>query len=185
MHFACIATAVHNTVISAPFSLGSHPQKRPQLMSAHIPPSIVPPNVNINAKHNTAYTVFAVSPVSAPKFPRENIFDTSLACAINPAKNIPQYPTIIVTTCAVSQKLEFNTALIIPIVSPLYGKFIATNSDISPHILAATPTERYFFFKYMYTPIPAATAPVNTSDEYRFVTGGRICMYILKIIPNI
>ena len=70
MHFACIATAVHNTVISAPFSLGSHPQNLPQLMSAHIPPSIVPPNVNINAKHNTAYTVFAVSPVSAPKFPR-------------------------------------------------------------------------------------------------------------------
>ena len=36
----------------------------------------------------------------------------------------------------------------------------------------------------MYAPRTAATAPANTSDEYRFVTGGRICMYILRAMPR-
>ena len=45
-------TAFHSTMISAPFSFGSQPQKRPQLSSAHKPPSTVPTKLKKMPKHS-------------------------------------------------------------------------------------------------------------------------------------
>jgi len=50
---ACSAAAFQSTIISAPFSFGSQPQKRPQLSSAQRPPSTVPMKLKKSAKQTT------------------------------------------------------------------------------------------------------------------------------------
>ena len=47
---ACRITAFQITMISAPFSFGSQPQKRPHDWSAQMPPSTVPTKLNSVAK---------------------------------------------------------------------------------------------------------------------------------------
>ena len=50
---ACRMTICESTISSAPFSLGSQPQKRPQLSLAQMPPRIVPTTEKIRPKHST------------------------------------------------------------------------------------------------------------------------------------
>ena len=47
---ACSTRAFQRTMIRAPFSLGSQPQKRPHESSAHRPPSTVPTKLKRIAK---------------------------------------------------------------------------------------------------------------------------------------
>ena len=49
---ACSTSAFQSTMISAPFSFGSQPQKRPHESSAHRPPSTVPTKLKKIAKHS-------------------------------------------------------------------------------------------------------------------------------------
>src|SRR5262252_6170187 len=50
-------TAFQRTMRIAPFSLGSHPQNRPQDWSAQMPPRIVPTKLDKVAKHTTPYII--------------------------------------------------------------------------------------------------------------------------------
>src|SRR6516225_6597507 len=54
---ACNVMAFHKTIRSAPFSLGSQPQNRPQDWSAQIPPRIVATRLNRVAKQTTPYII--------------------------------------------------------------------------------------------------------------------------------
>ena len=50
---ACRMMAFQSTIRSAPFSLGSQPQNRPQDWSAQMPPSTVPTKLKNSAKQMT------------------------------------------------------------------------------------------------------------------------------------
>ena len=47
---ACRMPSCQSTIMSAPFSLGSQPQKRPQLSLAQMPPRMVPTTEKIRPK---------------------------------------------------------------------------------------------------------------------------------------
>ena len=98
------------TINRAPFSLGSHPQKRPHESSAHKPPSTVPTKLSNKAKQVTPYIILSIS-IEASEFNRfvknpmiiKNI-------PIAPAINVAIYPSVTVITCVANQNRVSNTA---------------------------------------------------------------------------
>src|SRR5215813_15250637 len=63
---------------------------------------------------------------------------TAYAIPSAPARNVPAYPIVMVTTWVASQKLESRTARIISMVSPSPVRWCATISEVNPDA-AATP----------------------------------------------
>ena len=87
----------------------------------------------------------------------------------NPATNVAVYPSVTVVTWVASQKLVSSTACIISSVSSV-ARLCATIVVVSPRMPAtALPMPSGYSFS---STIPSITQPqpMNTADEYRFVT---------------
>src|SRR5207248_893357 len=77
-----------------------------------------------------------------------------------------------------SQKFVSSTACIISIVSPLVDRKWATMQVRKPSTEPAALGKPFLKTPSRNRQMPTQPQPMNTADEYRFVTGGRPCSHM-------